>query len=181
MDYELWENRHPICCVCCYSENNKYCPINIYWISFIQPHRYTFYIFCIHDIHGTCSVVRKSVIRSSRFLLLYFFQASVMRCHYLTFCNALCGTLVVVFFGYDIALCLWNYILGVAWGSWDKRDLLSFLFSEEKSQDSLCKKSGIFHNLLLSKQSQITKQKILQNTWKDAVYEAEVVQMSWKI
>lgn len=75
-----------------------------------------------------------------------------------------------------------EYILGVPWGSWDKPDLLSFLFSKEKSQDSLCKKgSGIFHNLLLSKQSQITKQKILQNTWKDAVYEAEVVQMSGKI
>lgn len=174
MDYKLWGNRHSVCCVCCYLENNKYL------LNIIYSQINTFYIFCIHDIRGICSVVKKSVIRSSRFWLLDFFQASAMRCHYLLFCNALWGTLAVVFFSYDCLVSV-KYILGVPWGSWDKPDLLSFLFSKEKSQDSLCKKSGIFHNLLLSKQSQITKQKILQNTWKDAVYEAEVVQMSGKI
>lgn len=40
--------------------------------------------------------------------------------------------------------------------------------------------SGNFHNLMSNKHVQITKQKMLQNTWKDAVYKVEVVQMSWK-
>lgn len=40
--------------------------------------------------------------------------------------------------------------------------------------------SGNFHNLMPNKHAQITKQKMLQNTWKDAVYKVEVVQMSWE-
>lgn len=62
MDDKLWENRHHLYCVYCYSAHSKYRLINIYWKIFIQQHRYTFYIFYIHDTHSIRNVVEKSAI-----------------------------------------------------------------------------------------------------------------------